>query len=36
MGSSQQPGGRSFYDFGHLLADDIERIEVLRGPQSVL
>jgi len=24
------------YDFGNLLADDVERIEVLRGPQSAL
>ncbi len=24
------------YDFGHLQADDVERIEVLRGPQSAL
>ena len=24
------------YDFAHLLADDIERIEVLRGPQSAI
>lgn len=30
------PAGEAFFDFGHLLADDIERIEVLRGPQSVL
>src|SRR5690606_27997851 len=30
------PAGESFFDFGHLLADDVERIEVLRGPQTVL
>src|SRR5690625_1517812 len=30
------PAGESFFDFAHLLAEDIERIEVLRGPQSVL
>lgn len=30
------PAGESFFDFGHLLAEDVERIEVLRGPQSVL
>lgn len=30
--SSSQPQ----YDFGHLLAADIERIEVVRGPQSLL
>jgi vitamin B12 transporter len=30
--SSSQPQ----YDFGHLLATDIERIEVVRGPQSLL
>ena len=29
-----QPGG--FYDFGSLTTDNIERIEVLRGPASVL
>lgn len=33
---ANNPAGEAFYDFGHLLADDIERIEVLRGPQSVL
>jgi vitamin B12 transporter len=26
----------SGFDFGHLLADDVERVEVLRGPQSAL
>ncbi len=30
------PGGGSEFDFGHLLASGIERIEVLRGPQSAL
>ena len=30
------PGGGSEYDFGNLLAAEIERIEVLRGPQSAL
>lgn len=30
------PSGGSEYDFGNLLAADIERIEVLRGPQSAL
>ena len=29
-----QPGG--FYDFGSLTTDNVERIEVLRGPASVL
>lgn len=28
--------GQPSYDFGHLLATDIERIEVVRGPQSLL
>lgn len=28
--------GSPSYDFGHLLATDIERIEVVRGPQSLL
>lgn len=30
------PSGGSEFDFGHLLAYEIERIEVLRGPQSAL
>jgi len=30
------PSGASEFDFGNLLAADIERIEVLRGPQSAL
>ncbi|MEN3162075.1 TonB-dependent receptor [Tistrella mobilis] len=30
------PSGDSDFDFGHLLAYEIERIEVLRGPQSAL
>ncbi|MCI0733591.1 MAG: TonB-dependent receptor plug domain-containing protein, partial [Methylococcaceae bacterium] len=30
------PSGGSEYDFGNLLAADIERIEILRGPQSAL
>ncbi len=30
------PSGDSEFDFGNLLASDIERIEVLRGPQSAL
>lgn len=30
------PAGGSEFDFAHLLAADIDRIEVLRGPQSVL
>lgn len=30
------PSGGSEFDFGNLLASDIERIEVLRGPQSAL
>lgn len=30
------PSGGSEFDFGNLLAADIERIEVLRGPQSAL
>lgn len=30
------PSGGSDFDFGHLLAYEIERIEVLRGPQSAL
>lgn len=30
------PSGASEFDFGHLLASGIERIEVLRGPQSAL
>ncbi|WP_137388118.1 TonB-dependent receptor plug domain-containing protein [Rhodoligotrophos defluvii] len=30
------PAAGSEFDFAHLLADDIERIEVLRGPQSAL
>lgn len=30
------PSGASEFDFSTLLADDIERIEVLRGPQSAL
>ncbi|MFA5119754.1 TonB-dependent receptor plug domain-containing protein [Zavarzinia sp.] len=30
------PAGNSAFDFGHLLTQDIERIEVLRGPQSAL
>ena len=28
--------GQPSYDFGHLLASDVERIEVVRGPQSLL
>lgn len=30
------PASSSEFDFGHLLTQDIERIEVLRGPQSAL
>ncbi len=30
------PSGGSEFDFGNLLAADIERIEILRGPQSAL
>jgi vitamin B12 transporter len=30
------PSSESEFDFAHLTADDIERIEVLRGPQSAL
>ncbi|MCP5156871.1 MAG: TonB-dependent receptor [Ectothiorhodospiraceae bacterium] len=30
------PVSSSEFDFAHMLADDIERIEVLRGPQSAL
>ncbi|MGK9234403.1 TonB-dependent receptor [Inquilinus limosus] len=30
------PSSESEFDFAHLMADDIERIEVLRGPQSAL
>lgn len=30
------PSAESDFDFAHLMADDIERIEVLRGPQSAL
>lgn len=30
------PASGSEYDFAHLLAGDIERVEVLRGPQSAL
>lgn len=30
------PGGASEFNFAHLLVQDIERIEVLRGPQSSL
>ncbi|MGI9304613.1 MAG: TonB-dependent receptor plug domain-containing protein [Gammaproteobacteria bacterium] len=30
------PGAGSFFDFAHLLASDIDRMEVLRGPQSAL
>ncbi|SLN76682.1 TonB-dependent receptor plug domain-containing protein [Oceanibacterium hippocampi] len=30
------PSGASEFDFGNFLASDIERIEVLRGPQSAL
>ena len=30
------PAGGSEYDFANLLASDIERIEILRGPQSAL
>ncbi|MCW0181869.1 MAG: TonB-dependent receptor [Zavarzinia sp.] len=30
------PASSSEFDFGHLMAQDIERIEVLRGPQSAL
>jgi vitamin B12 transporter len=30
------PGGGSEFNFAHLLVQDIERIEVLRGPQSAL
>lgn len=30
------PSGGSEFDFGHLLASGIERVEVLRGPQSAL
>lgn len=30
------PGGGNEFDFGDLLASDIERIEVLRGPQAIL
>jgi vitamin B12 transporter len=30
------PGGNGAFDFGHLMSDDIERIEVLPGSQSLL
>ncbi|WP_198243195.1 TonB-dependent receptor plug domain-containing protein [methane-oxidizing endosymbiont of Gigantopelta aegis] len=30
------PSGGSEFNFGNLLADDIERVEILRGPQSSL
>ena len=30
------PSGGSEFDFGHLLASGVERIEILRGPQSAL
>ena len=30
------PSGGSDYNFGNLLADDIERVEIIRGPQSSL
>lgn len=30
------PSSDSEFDFAHLMADDIERVEVLRGPQSAL
>ncbi|TDP44894.1 TonB-dependent receptor plug domain-containing protein [Zavarzinia compransoris] len=30
------PASSSEFDFGHLLTQDVERIEVLRGPQSAL
>ena len=30
------PSGASEYDFGNMLASDVERIEILRGPQSAL
>ncbi|MDG4577370.1 MAG: TonB-dependent receptor [Defluviicoccus sp.] len=30
------PGGGNEFDFGDLLASDIERIEILRGPQAIL
>lgn len=30
------PSGASEFDFGNMLASDVERIEVLRGPQSAL
>ncbi len=33
---ANDPSGGSEFDFGNLLAADIERIEVLRGPQSAL
>jgi vitamin B12 transporter len=30
------PSGASEFDFGNMLASDVERIEILRGPQSAL
>jgi len=33
---ANDPSSESEFDFAHLMADDIERIEVLRGPQSAL
>lgn len=33
---ANDPAGASMFNFAHLLASDIERIEILRGPQSVL
>lgn len=33
---ANDPSAGSEFDFAHLLAEDIERIEVLRGPQSAL
>lgn len=34
--AANDPSAESDFDFAHLLADDVERVEVLRGPQSAL